>query len=98
MPMKIETPADSEAVGEDQDVVLKGVVVDPHIIITNPSIEIAYAPNQNKGKKPMQKHDNDNACNRCGLTGHWSRTCRTQHTKALSGALSSIHQRQREKG
>ena len=26
----------------------------------------------------MQKHENDNACNRCGLTGHWSRTCRTQ--------------------
>ena len=25
----------------------------------------------------MQKHDNDNACNHCGLTGHWSRTCRT---------------------
>ena len=26
----------------------------------------------------MQKHENDNACNRCGLTGHWSRTYRTQ--------------------
>ena len=26
----------------------------------------------------MQKHENDNACNRYGLTGHWSRTCRTQ--------------------
>ena len=38
----------------------------------------AYAPNQNKGKKPMQKHENGNACNRCGLTGHWSRTCRIQ--------------------
>ena len=25
----------------------------------------------------MQKHDNDNACNRCGLTGHWSCVCRT---------------------
>ena len=25
----------------------------------------------------MQKHDNDNACNHCGLTGHWSRACRT---------------------
>ena len=35
-----ETPANSEAVGEDQDVVLKGVVVDPHITITNPSIEM----------------------------------------------------------
>ena len=34
MPMKIETPADSKAVG---DVVLKGVVVDPHTIITNPA-------------------------------------------------------------
>ena len=38
----------------------------------------AYAPNQNKGKKPMQKHENDNVCNRCGLIGHWSHTCRTQ--------------------
>ena len=25
----------------------------------------------------MQKHDNDNACNRCGLTRHWSRACCT---------------------
>ena len=25
----------------------------------------------------MQKHDNDNTCNRCGLTGHWSCACRT---------------------
>ena len=40
MPMKIETPADSEAVGEDQDVVLRGVVVDPHITIINSSIEM----------------------------------------------------------
>ena len=38
--MKIETPTDSEAVGEDQDVVLKGVVVDSQIIITNPNIEM----------------------------------------------------------
>ena len=22
--------------------------------------------------------DNDNTCNRCGMTGHWSRTCPTQ--------------------
>ena len=36
MPMKIETLVDLEAVGEDQDVVLRGVVVDPHITITNP--------------------------------------------------------------
>ena len=40
MPMKIETPADLEAVGEDQDVVLREVVVDLHIIIINPSKEI----------------------------------------------------------
>ena len=40
MPMKIETLVDSEVVGEDQDVVLKRVVVDPHITITNPSIEM----------------------------------------------------------
>ena len=46
--------------------------------INKPQHRNAYAPNQNKGKKPMQKHDNDNTCNRCGLTGHWSRTCRTQ--------------------
>ena len=37
----------------------------------------AYALNQNKGKKPMQKHENNNACNRCGVIGQWSRTCRT---------------------
>ena len=40
MPMKIETLVDLEAVSEDQDVVLKKVVVDPHIIITNPSKEM----------------------------------------------------------
>ena len=37
MPMKIETPVDSKALGEDQDMVLKGVVVDLHITITNPA-------------------------------------------------------------
>ena len=40
MPMKIETLVDSEIVGEDQDVVLKGIVVDLYITITNPSKEI----------------------------------------------------------
>ena len=40
MPMKIETPVDSEAVDEDQDVVFKGVVVDLHITITNPDKEM----------------------------------------------------------
>ena len=40
MLMKIETLVDLEAVGEDQDVVLKGVVVDPYITITNSSIEM----------------------------------------------------------
>ena len=40
MPMKIETPADSETMGEDQDVVLRGVVVDPPNTITNSSKEI----------------------------------------------------------
>ena len=25
----------------------------------------------------MQKHDSDNACNYCSLTGYWSRACRT---------------------
>ena len=37
----------------------------------------AHVPNLNKGKKPMQKNDNDNFCNRYGLTWHWSRACRT---------------------
>ena len=40
MPMKIKTLVDSEAVGEDQDVVLRRVVVDPHITVINPSTEI----------------------------------------------------------
>ena len=34
--MKIETPADSEAVDEDQDMVFKGIVVDLYITI-NPA-------------------------------------------------------------
>ena len=40
MPMKIETLTDLKAVGEDQDVVLRGVVVDPHIIVINPNTKI----------------------------------------------------------
>ena len=43
MAMKIETPVDSKVVGKDQDVVLKGVAVDPHITITNPSKEMLMA-------------------------------------------------------
>ena len=32
--------------------------------------------NRDNGQKPTRKqHD---ICNRCGLSGHWSRTCRTQ--------------------
>ena len=50
MPMKIETPADSEAVGEDQDVVFKRIVVDPHITITNPSIEMLMPQIRTKAK------------------------------------------------
>ena len=40
MPMKIETPTDLEVVGEDQDLILKRVVVDPHVTITNPNKEM----------------------------------------------------------
>ena len=40
MPMKIETPTDLEVVSEDQDMVFKGVAVDPHITITNPNKEM----------------------------------------------------------
>ena len=36
----------------------------------------ALAPNHNKGKKPMRKHD-DNSCPRCGMNGHKARTCHT---------------------
>ena len=50
MPMKIETPINSEAVGEDQDMILKGVVVDPHTIITNPSTEILMPQIRTKAK------------------------------------------------
>ena len=42
-----------------------------------PQQKNTHAPNQNKGKKPMQKHENDNAYNRCGLTRHQSRACCT---------------------
>ena len=54
MPMKIETPTDSEAVGEDQDVVLKGVVVDPQIIITNPSIKMLMPQIRTKARSPCR--------------------------------------------
>jgi len=37
---------------------------------------INNSPHNPKGKKPMKKHD-DSTCHRCGMTGHWSRTCRT---------------------
>ena len=40
MPMKIETPADSEIVGENQDVILKEVMVNLHITIINPNTKI----------------------------------------------------------
>ena len=48
--MKIETLADSEAMGEDQDVVLKGVVVDPHITITNSNKEMLMSQIKIKAK------------------------------------------------
>ena len=34
-----------------------------------------FASNQNKGKKPIQKHDN--ACTHYGLNGYQTRACRT---------------------
>ena len=40
MPMKIKTPVDLEAMSENRDMVLKGVAVDSHITITNPSKEM----------------------------------------------------------
>ena len=40
MPMQIETPADSEVVGENQDVIFKEVMVNLHITIINPNTEI----------------------------------------------------------
>ena len=33
-------------------------------------------PNHDKEKKP-KKVTNESICHRCGMTGHWSRTCRT---------------------
>ena len=50
MPMKIEIPANLKAMGEDQDMVLKGIVVDSHIIITNPSKEMHLAQIRKKVK------------------------------------------------
>ena len=42
MPMKIKTTADLDAVGENQDMVLKGVAIDPYIIIINPAKECIF--------------------------------------------------------
>ena len=35
-----------------------------------------FGTNHNKEKKP-KKVTNESICHRCGMTGHWSRTCRT---------------------
>ena len=35
-----------------------------------------FGPNHDKEKKP-KKVTNESICHRCGMTGHWSRTCRT---------------------
>ena len=35
-----------------------------------------FGPNHDKEKKP-KKVTNESICYRCGITGHWSRTCRT---------------------
>ena len=50
MPMKIETLVDSEAVSEDQDVVLKRVMIDLHITITNPNIKMLMPQIRTKAK------------------------------------------------
>ena len=45
----------------------------------------------------MHKHDNDNVCNRCGLTGHWSRACRTPkhfvelYQASIKGKMVEFH-------
>ena len=61
--------------GEDQDVVLKRVAVNPVHDNNKPQHRNVLAPNQNKDKKPMQKHDN--ACINYGMNKHWARACRT---------------------
>ena len=68
MPTKIETPVDLEVMGEDQDVVLKRVAVNPVHDNNKPQHRNVLAPNQNKDKKPMQKHDN--ACINYGMNKH----------------------------
>ena len=35
-----------------------------------------FGPNHDKEKKP-KKVTNESICHRCGMTGHWSCTCRT---------------------
>ncbi|XP_011100991.1 uncharacterized protein LOC105179093 [Sesamum indicum] len=40
--------------------------------------------NGNKAKNQQEKTTNENLCYRCGISGHWSRTCRTaQHLVKL---------------
>ncbi|KAL2227104.1 UNVERIFIED_CONTAM: hypothetical protein Sindi_2069100 [Sesamum indicum] len=40
--------------------------------------------NGNKAKNQQEKTTNENLCYRCGMSGHWSRTCRTaQHLVKL---------------
>lgn len=47
----------------------------------NPNIQ---KNNVNKAKKQQEKIVTDDLCHRCGMSGHWSRTCRTaQHLVKL---------------
>ncbi|KAL0373393.1 UNVERIFIED_CONTAM: hypothetical protein Sradi_3255000, partial [Sesamum radiatum] len=52
-----------------------------HNIWINPNIQ---KNNRNKAKNQQEKTTNGDLCYRCGMSGHWSRTCRTaQHLVKL---------------
>ncbi|KAK4383763.1 hypothetical protein Sango_2744700 [Sesamum angolense] len=60
--------------------------VNHHNIWINPNIQ---KKNENRTKNQQEKTTNGDICHRCGMSGHWSRTCRmVQHLVKLYQASS----------
>ncbi|KAL0286287.1 UNVERIFIED_CONTAM: hypothetical protein Scaly_2795800 [Sesamum calycinum] len=58
-------------------VVAVGVIMVVEIIIIHGLILISKKKNENKAKNQQEKTTNGDICHRCGMSGYWSRTCRT---------------------
>ncbi|KAL0446221.1 UNVERIFIED_CONTAM: hypothetical protein Slati_1750000 [Sesamum latifolium] len=60
------------------------VVMAVEMVIIHGLIPIFYKNNGNKAKNQHEKTTNGDLCHRCGMSAHWSPTCRTaQHPVKL---------------